>query len=300
MTPRITAAGMYDISAATYHADPVPGGSLSSSGARKLLPPSCPAIFDHERRHGQQHRNVFDLGHAFHSDVLGVGAPVVVIDADNYNTKAARAERDTAYADGKVPLLVPERAQVDAMTAAVRGHHITGPLFDLGRGLLPERSLFWRDDEFKVWRRAMLDGILLPETTGDRLIVVDVKSCASAEPSAISKSMAKYGYYQQAPWYLDGCIACQLTGPQEPRFVFVFVEKNPPHVITVVEPKDDDLTWGRIRNRKALDVYRRCTEAGRWPGYADDVVTIGIPSWAEYQHQAAYDAGHYDITEEVA
>ncbi|MBO0827768.1 MAG: hypothetical protein J2P24_08300 [Streptosporangiales bacterium] len=41
----ITEPGVYNLPAAVYHADPVPGGSLSQSGAKKLLPPSCPALY---------------------------------------------------------------------------------------------------------------------------------------------------------------------------------------------------------------------------------------------------------------
>ncbi len=37
MTP-ITAPGVYVIPADDYHADPVPGGSISASGARRILP----------------------------------------------------------------------------------------------------------------------------------------------------------------------------------------------------------------------------------------------------------------------
>ena len=37
--------GVYDLPAAAYHRDPVEGGSLSASGAKKLMPPSCPALF---------------------------------------------------------------------------------------------------------------------------------------------------------------------------------------------------------------------------------------------------------------
>ncbi|MGW9447058.1 hypothetical protein, partial [Bacillus mobilis] len=48
----ITRPGVYDgIPEAVYHRDPVPGGSLSSSGARKLLAPSCPALFKYDQEH---------------------------------------------------------------------------------------------------------------------------------------------------------------------------------------------------------------------------------------------------------
>jgi hypothetical protein len=41
--------GIYEMSADEYHARP----ELSSSGARKLLPPHTPAQFAYERRHPQ-------------------------------------------------------------------------------------------------------------------------------------------------------------------------------------------------------------------------------------------------------
>src|SRR2546421_646443 len=87
----ITEPGLYeDLSVETYHADPVPVGSLSSSGARKLLPPGCPALFAYEREHPPEPTATFDLGHAAHKMVLGVGPEVVKIDADNWRTNAVK------------------------------------------------------------------------------------------------------------------------------------------------------------------------------------------------------------------
>ena len=42
----ITEPGVYDVPFDEYLRDPVPGGSLSTSGARLLLD-TCPAIFDY-------------------------------------------------------------------------------------------------------------------------------------------------------------------------------------------------------------------------------------------------------------
>ena len=36
---------------------------------------------------------------------------------------------------------------------------------------------------------------------------------------------------------------------------------------------------GRRANREAIDLYARCMETGVWPGYSDDIVTIGLPAW---------------------
>jgi hypothetical protein len=166
--------GVYDIPADVYHSDPVAGGSLSSSGARKLLPPSCPALFRHWADEGQEHKATFDLGHAAHAEVLGVGAPLAVVDADDWRTKAAKQQRDTAYAAGATPLLRNDYEQVHAMAAALRAHPVAGSLFTPGTGRA-EQTLVWRDDEFGVWRRAMLDW--LTESNGG-LVVVDYKGLA--------------------------------------------------------------------------------------------------------------------------
>lgn len=282
--------GVYDLDAETYHADPVPDGSLSQSGAKRLLPPSCPALFRHWADTAQAHKQVYDLGRAAHGLVLGIGDPLVVIDADDYRTRAAREARDAAYTDGATPLLSVEHDQVQAMAAALRAHPVAGDLLAPGRGRA-EQSLFWIDEETGVWRRAMLDW--LTETTYGLPLVVDYKTCASAEPGAVSGAVAKFGYLQQDPWYLDGVEACGLA-PHGAAFVFVFQEKTPPHLITICQLSPEAREWGRRLNRKALDTYRRCRDAGHWPGYADEVISVDIPGWADRQYQAAWERGDLD------
>ena len=110
----ITDPGIYQLTAEEYHADPVEGGSLSSTGARMLTPPRAPARFHYYRSHPRPPKQAFDFGHAVHADVLGVGGEVVVLEFDNYNTKAAQLQRDEAYAAGQVPMLAPEMDRVRA------------------------------------------------------------------------------------------------------------------------------------------------------------------------------------------
>ena len=72
----ITEPGVYDIPEGAYHADPVPGGSLSRSGAKLLL--QSPAKFDWRRTHGVKPKRAWDIGTAAHTEVLGTGAEMVV------------------------------------------------------------------------------------------------------------------------------------------------------------------------------------------------------------------------------
>ena len=69
--------GVYTLPADEYHADPVKGGSLSSSGARKIL--ECPARFRWERDHPPVPTDAFNFGHAAHKLVLGAGPDVEVV-----------------------------------------------------------------------------------------------------------------------------------------------------------------------------------------------------------------------------
>lgn len=270
----ITEPGVYDIDAETYHADPVPGGSLSSTGARKLLPPSCPAIFRWEQDHKETPTKALELGTAAHALVLGKGTPAKVISYDSYRTKAAQAERDQIRASGGVPILPAEHEQIKAMASALHAHPLARRLLASGYGQ-PEEAVFWPDAETGVMRRALLDW--MPVLGRGRPVVADYKTARSANPKAIGRAVSEHGYHCQAPWYLDALHA--VGYPPDTAFVFIFQEKTPPYLVTVAELDADAMRTGRTLNRRALNVYRRCRESGRWPGYSDDIAEISLPPW---------------------
>lgn len=277
------APGVYTMSEEEYHADPVPGGSLSSSGAKLLLPPSAPAVFRYRQQH-PEHRREYDLGHAAHKKVLGVGSAIEIVDALDYKTKAAREARDAAYAAGKVPLLPHEDAQTDEMAAAVMAHPIAGALFAQGRGE-PEQTLIWQDEATGVWRRARLDW--MARLGGGRLLIGDLKSAARAAVEFLPKVVHDFSYYQQAAWYLDAVRALGV-GDDTADFVFVFVEKTPPYLVQMARLDDQALAIGAARNRQALEIFRDCNASGLWPGYDPDIAVISLPAWAARKYEESY------------
>ena len=273
----IPGPGVYDgMPEHEYHADPVPGGSLSSSGARKLLPPSCPALFRHELDNPATPTRALDLGTAAHRMVLGLGGSFVVVDADSYRTKAAQQARDEARAAGAAPLLNHEYEQVMAMADAIRAHPVAGALLCRG-DVAPEQSLFWRDEEFGIWRRARLDAIRWPRSPGGRILITDYKTTTCADPRQFARSAASYGYHQQDDWYRDGVTALLDA---DPAFLFVAQEKTPPYLVTVCELDDDAIKAGRERNRRAMEVYAECKATGDWPPYSNDIEVISLPAWS--------------------
>lgn len=277
--PTVTEPGVYEMPDETYHADPVVGGSLSFSGAKRLLAPSCPALFKHWRDHGQPPKAEFDFGHAAHKLVLGVGMEIVEVKADNWMTKAAKQAAEVAREANRVPLLTKDVKTVHAMADALRSHPVAAALFSNGK---PEASLFWTDDETGVTRRGRLDW--LPDASDGRLIVADYKTSVTANPEAFGKSAANYCYHMQAAWYLDAVTALGLTDA-EPAFVFVVQEKTAPYLVTVCELDAAARHIGRLLNREAIDLYAQCVADDDWPTYSDGVETVSLPFWLTRQFE---------------
>jgi hypothetical protein len=278
-----TGPGVYDLTNAEYHADELlPGGSLSSTGARKLLAPSCPALFKWEREHPRPFTKALDTGSAAHDMLLGGGPEIVVIPDEitakngSWSTDEAKAMVADVRGRDAVPMKPAEYDEVKAIVAAVRAHPIAGRLFEPGAGVA-EPSLFWTDEVTGVQRRARLDW--LPHRTGRRTIIADLKTTRSAQRDKFAKSAQEYGYHQQAAYYLDAVNALDLA--DDPVFVFVAIEKTPPYLVNVIQLDPTAMRIGAYLNRRALAIYAECTRTGHWPGYSNDVEQVSLPGWYE-------------------
>lgn len=285
--------GIYDIPANDYHRDCVKGGSLSSSGARKIMAPSCPALFK-AWRDGQtgDHAEHFDVGRAAHAEVLGVGDPIEVIDAGGWTTKAAREQRDAAYAAGHTPVLAAQWEAIQAMAARIREHDVAGPLLAPGAGKA-EQTIVWQDEATGVWCRALVDWLTW--------LICDYKTAGDIDPDSTARSVAKYGYHKQLAWYVEGAQAVGLDVPD--TALLVVQMKTAPYLVATYQVHPEDLGRGHQFNRKARDVYRRCTDTGTWPGFTDakgnctdtSVLSISLPTWEQYAHDGAAQRGDFEL-----
>lgn len=264
--------GVYDISAEVYHSDPVPGGSLSSTGARKLVS-TCPAKFKYWLDHPEQTKKELDFGTAAHSLVLDDGPELVLVDADKWNTNAIKAEVAAIRDAGGIPLKRHELEQVKAMAAALRQDPDAARLLEPGSGVA-EQSAFWEDNG--VWRRARFDWL---RHDGQ---IVDYKTARSCRREDLERAFNEHGYPQQQEWYIDAGVALDVADPEKP-FQFVLQEKDPPYlvVVTTCDPMAREI--GRHLNTVALNAYAFCRESGEWPGYLPNPL-IALPSWVERQY----------------
>lgn len=268
--------GIYSgISDSDYHRDL---GSLSSSGARALLPPSCPAIFDCERRNPPNPKPEYDFGHGAHKLVLGEGSEIVEVPFDSWRSSEARAAREEAWAAAQVPLLAKDAAKARAMAEVVRAHPVARSLFDADGQ--PELSGVYVDAETGVRLKFRPDWLC---QIGGQIICVDYKTSTSAHPGHFARAAADYGYHQQHAWYTDGLAATEIADDAD--FLFVVQSKTPPHLVSVVRIKPHHVDLGRRRNRKAIDLYAQCLAANTWPGFGDHIHSIEIPHYAATQQE---------------
>ncbi|MET7795740.1 PD-(D/E)XK nuclease-like domain-containing protein [Streptomyces decoyicus] len=264
--------GVYDIDAELYHSDPIPGGSLSSTGARKLAT-ECPAKFRYWLDHPEPTKSTFELGTAAHKLVLDDGPELVLVDAVRWDTNAIKAEVAAIRAEGKIPLKRDALEQVHAMTAALRANSEAAELLDPASGVA-EQSLFWEDRG--IWRRSRLDWL---RNEGQ---IVDYKTTKSANPDDLGRMFHDWGYHQQQEFYIDGGLALDLIDPELPM-QFVIQEKDPPYLVVVTTCDPTARGIGRHLNERALYTYAHCRETGEWPGYLEAPLTA-LPTWVERQY----------------
>lgn len=266
----VTKPGVYDLPAELYHAH----SALSSSGARKLLPPSCPAIFHWERSNPFEPTPEMQFGTLTHALLLGDESSIAVLPYKTWQSGEAKAAREEAELAGKLPVKQADYQTAKVIVSVIRSHPLVAKL-KLFEGGKAEQSLFWTDPETGEMLRARPDQLKLDS---GRPVIVDLKTSISAEPFEFGRSIDKYGYDRQAPFYIDGARALDLA--DNPAFIFVVVEKNPPYVVTVAQPDALTIEAGRYYNRKAIRLFAKCKAEKHWPGYADDIATVSLPGWA--------------------
>ena len=186
-------------------------------------------------------------------------------DGMKFTTKEGMAWKE-AHADRPI-LTANERDSICAMVSAVQKHPTASRLL---KNAAFEQSCFAEDSlgTLRKWRPDILPsgGNILP----------DLKTCEDASPRAFEKSIAQWGYYRQAAYYLDGC---KLLNREFENFVLIAVEKNPPYAVVVYPIDPLAIRLGRIEYERDLATYRECLETGIWPGYQDQV--LSLPFWKQ-------------------
>lgn len=269
----------HNIAENEYHQD---RGSLSVSGAKLLLPPSCPAIFRERMDNPPPPKAVFDFGTLAHALILGAGPELEVLDPEVHGLKTDGTVADVpamtgmwkkaaaaARVAGKLPVSTDDYAAAMAMRQAVQAHPVAGGLFTDGQA---EVSAYRTDKSSGVRLRGRFDWLT---NAGN---IVDLKTARTVNPDDLGRHFWKYGYHMQAAWYRR--LVIDLGINPSPSFTFVVVDKTPPHPVVVCRWDDQGISEGEWLNRDAINLYAKCMADNEWPGYSDEILTISPPEWA--------------------
>jgi hypothetical protein len=286
---RITKPGLvYGMDDETYHADPVPGGSLSSTFAR-LLTNHVPAKADAIRRN-RKLTAALNVGKAAHRHALGVGPELVVYEHDG-RTKAGKAERaewaPKIATEAAIAVTMAERDQIRGMRDALLAHTEVQIIFATSKR---EVSGFWQ--EGRTWCRARYD--LLND------LAWDYKTTEDASARGFEVAMAAYGYHQQAEFYQRGARALGHPAGKHPMR-FICQEKREPYLVQIHTCDDLAIEIGRELNDRAIALYAECKRAGEWPGYDSlHAEPTELPNYYFFRHEAVIPSNLNPFTDEVA
>lgn len=279
--------GLYDLPAAEYHADPCPEPSFSSSIGKLILnrSPLHGAI-----RHPRiaidpihDEKDIFDLGNAAHTLLLGDGREFEIVDKANWQgnvngVPSAKFKSDTRAA-GKIPILIEQYERtlrmVDACHAQLaesesRGAFLPGS----GKG---EQALIWQEGD--VWCRALLDWH--PNDFQFSKLWHDYKTTTGSAHPDDWGGRTGWGlqFDFQAAFYTRGIRA--VFGIAEPQFRFVVQEREEPHCICLVQLTPAAVAMAQRKVDRALQIWRECRAKNLWPGYPARVCYVDPPPHEE-------------------
>jgi hypothetical protein len=284
MTERISTPGIYDLSAATYHADPVVVPSLSRTVALLLCDlspahaeaahPRLGAGMDDDPDDAvvvPDAKEDRDAGTAAHAIFLRGEDIIERIPFDTYNTKAAREMRDAALTAGRVPLKQSKYDDVMRLVDVLEKMRASTGFFTKGK---PEQTLVWQVGD--VWCRAMVDW--LPDDPAEPLL--DLKTTGGrARSSAWARGAFDKGFDLQAVLYCEG--AAELREGEVTTMQFIVAETRAPFGIRRFELSPDALEVGNQRLHYARGLWEHCMKEKQWPTYPIDPEWIDAPVFVQ-------------------
>lgn len=269
-------ARILDVSDEEYFADPCAVPSLSQSIANLLVTESPRhAWLRHPRLGGvaDEATKATTEGTMIHKLLLGQGADIVLIDAEDFRTNAAKNARDDAIAAGKLPVIrkkfeaIEEAATRLRVECARRGFSFTGE---------SEVAVEWSEygASGPVLCRGRMDHVFL-----DSGVIYDVKKTRNANPKYLAKHFVELGYDIQAAAYTRAVEALNPALQGRTDFVFLFMELEAPYSVVPARADGAMREIGNLRWSRAVHLWERCLSRGIWPSYCDEPITLSPPPW---------------------
>lgn len=227
--------------------------------------------------------NEADIGTYAHAMLLeGGAASLVIVDAKDWRTNAAKDQREAARAAGQLAVLQHKVAEVSAMVSAAREYLALSELRGVFESGAPEQTIQW--EEGGVPCKARPDWL-----TEDGTICVSYKTTdGSAEPDGwIRRQLPQYDVGMVL--YERGIMAA-LDIPQT-RVVHLVQEQKPPYACALVglAPAMQDVAERRLD--RALTIWRECVRRNQFPAYPTRICYAEPTAWQVAEVEADANSG---------
>lgn len=269
------------IPAERYHADPCMVPSLNNGVAKILLQHSALAAWHAHPKLNPNFRakqaDKFDLGQYAHAMLLEDDrSKLVVVEADDWRTKAAKETRDAARASGKVALLARHVDAVFNMVTAAKEFIANSEIADEWKHADSEVTAVAIDHSGAVLR-CRYDRI-----SKSRRFIADYKSTEDASPDTFSRQITRMGYHIQDAFYRR---IAQINGVVGPRFVFLAQSVEAPHECSLhaCDPALQEIAEAEVQ--RAIDLWRECMKAKNWPSYGGRIHYAMPTTWMMQEHE---------------
>lgn len=257
-----------------YHSHP----SLSKSMLAVLG--DCPARFKHMYIDGNKRQETESLriGKAVHTLALEPKkwkAEYVTFSGDR-RTKQGKEDYAEALASGKTIINEKEIEQIEGMANSLSKNPFALAL--LKADGYAESTIIWNEDGLDLRCR--------PDFMRNDGLIVDLKTCRSANPSIFHSDAWKFHYDVSVAMTSRGYEA--HFGKPADNYVFLCIEVEAPYIVECFESYAamDNITGmsylsaGEVRLNKLINKYKECKAADNWPSYSGRITTMKIPSWA--------------------
>jgi hypothetical protein len=100
-------------------------------------------------------------------------------------------------------------------------------------------------------------------------VIYDIKTTDDASSGAFLRTVQQYRYNLQSLMYR------QIANLN--RFVFIVVEKEPPHAVCFYELGAELNARAFMDFERVTKLYKQCTETNNWEGYSSEIQMLDIP-----------------------
>jgi hypothetical protein len=171
---------------------------------------------------------------------------------------AANAGREIVKAD--------DLCELNAMSQAMQDNP---DAIRILAGTFREVSVFWGDACGPCKAR--------PDAITDDGLLIDIKATSAIVPRDFERQAWNLGYGHQLGWYRHGLRA---NGIKIHSAYVIAVESSAPYDVLVYRVDDALLDHGEREAVAIANYYAKCCAAGRWPGIASGVLSLGAPAYA--------------------